>query len=78
MASIHDRALSAHHLTEIALPVSDAGLGAFSYFIDAIAAAIGGVRRSRFVPWLAALFGLLVIPPGVASIVICTWKRRIF
>lgn len=53
-----------------AFPVSDAGLGALSYLIDAIAGAIGGTRRWRTMPWMVLLFGFLVIPPGVVSIVL--------
>lgn len=53
-----------------AFPVSDAGLGAASYIIDAIAGLIGGIRRWRTMPWMVLLFGLLVIPPGIVSIIL--------
>ena len=53
-----------------AFPVSDAGLGALSYIIDALAGVVGGVRRWRTMPWMVLLFGLLVVPPGVVSIVL--------
>jgi uncharacterized membrane protein len=51
-------------------PVSDAGLGALSYLLDAIAGLIGGTRRWRTMPWMALLFGFFIIPPGVTSIVL--------
>lgn len=53
-----------------AFPVSDAGLGALSYLLDALAGLIGGVRRWRTMPWMVVLFGLFIIPPGVTSIVL--------
>lgn len=49
-------------------PVSDAGLGAFSYLVDMISGSLGGRQRWRTQPWLVVLFGLLIIPPGVVSI----------
>lgn len=53
-----------------AFPVSDAGLGALSYLLDALAGVIGDVRRWRTMPWMVVLFGLFIIPPGVTSIVL--------
>lgn len=53
-----------------AFPVSDAGLGALSYLLDALAGMIGGVRRWRTMPWMVMLFGVFIIPPGVTSIVL--------
>jgi len=53
-----------------AFPVSDAGLGALSYLMDALAGLIGGARRWRTMPWMVVLFGLFIIPPGVVSIVL--------
>jgi len=53
-----------------AFPVSDAGLGALSYLLDALAGLIGGSRRWRTMPWMVVLFGLFIIPPGVTSIVL--------
>jgi hypothetical protein len=53
-----------------AFPVSDAGLGALSYLLDALAGLIGGVRRWRTMPWMVILFGFFIIPPGVTSIVL--------
>jgi uncharacterized membrane protein len=53
-----------------AFPVSDAGLGALSYLLDALAGLIGGSRRWRTMPWMVVLFGFFIIPPGVTSIVL--------
>ena len=50
--------------------MSDAGLGALSYLLDALAGLIGGRRRWRTMPWMVLLFGLFIIPPGVTSIVL--------
>mgnify|MGYP000282923632 FL=1 len=49
-------------------PVSDAGLGAFSYMLDAMMGYIGGVNRWRTMPWAVILFGILIIPLGAVSI----------
>jgi hypothetical protein len=51
-----------------AWPVSDAGLGAFSYMLDAIMGYIGGENRWRTMPWAVILFGILIIPLGAVSI----------
>jgi len=51
-----------------AFPISDAGLGAFSYLLDAISGIIGDRRRWRTMPWMVILFGFMIIPPGVTSI----------
>lgn len=50
--------------------ISDAGLGAVSYLIDTLAGAIGGKSRWQTMPWMVILFGVLVVPPGVVSIVL--------
>lgn len=51
-----------------AFPISDAGLGAFSYLLDAISGMIGDRRRWRTMPWMVILFGIMIIPAGVTSI----------
>jgi nucleoside-diphosphate-sugar epimerase/uncharacterized membrane protein len=51
-----------------AFPISDAGLGAFSYLVDAISGMIGDRHRWRTMPWMVILFGLMIIPPGITSI----------
>jgi hypothetical protein len=54
----------------LAWPVSDAGLGAISYMLEALSGFIGGTRRWRTMPWMVLLFGVLVVPLGVVSIVL--------
>lgn len=51
-------------------PVSDAGLGAAVYTIEALMGAKGGSRRWRTMPWIVALFGFLVVPAGLVSIIL--------
>lgn len=53
-----------------AFPVSDAGLGAFVYALEALMGLMGGVRRWRTMPWMVAGFGLLVIPLGATQIIL--------
>jgi hypothetical protein len=53
-----------------AWPVSDAGLGALSYLLEALSGLMGGVRRWRTMPWMVAMFGVLVVPLGATSIVL--------
>ena len=53
-----------------AWPVSDAGLGAFAYMLEVWMGLMGGRARWRTMPWMVLLFGILVIPVGVASIVL--------
>jgi hypothetical protein len=51
-----------------AWPVSDAGLGAVSYLLEALSGFFGDTRRWRTLPWMVILFGILVVPLGVVSI----------
>ncbi len=51
-------------------PVSDAGLGAFSYTIEVLMAFMGGPNRWRTMPWMAVFFFILVVPLGVVSVVL--------
>jgi hypothetical protein len=53
-----------------AWPVSDAGLGAFSYMLDAMMGYIGGENRWRTMPWVVIFFGVLIIPLGAISIIL--------
>ena len=53
-----------------AWPISDAGLGALSYMIEALSGFMGGRNRWRTMPWMVAMFGVLVVPLGVTSIVL--------
>lgn len=51
-------------------PISDAGLGAAAYLIEALSGFMGGRDRWRTMPWMVAMFGALVIPLGIVSIVL--------
>jgi uncharacterized membrane protein len=51
-------------------PVSDAGLGAVTYLMEALTGFLGGTRRWRTSPWAVLLFGVLIVPVGVVSIVL--------
>lgn len=53
-----------------AFPVSDAGLGGVTYLIEALTGFLGGTRRWRTMPWAVVLFGVLIVPVGVVSIVL--------
>ncbi|MEX2672555.1 MAG: vitamin K epoxide reductase family protein [Phycisphaeraceae bacterium] len=53
-----------------AFPISDAGLGAVAYAMEALVGLMGNSSRWRTAPWLVALFGVLVVPLGVVSIVL--------
>jgi hypothetical protein len=51
-------------------PISDAGLGAVSYMIEALSGFMGGSNRWRTMPWMVLMFGVLVVPLGIVSIVL--------
>lgn len=53
-----------------ALPVSDAGLGALAYTFEFLMGFMGASSRWRTMPWMVALFGLLVIPLGLVHILL--------
>ncbi|MEW5854868.1 MAG: vitamin K epoxide reductase family protein [Myxococcota bacterium] len=53
-----------------AFPISDAGLGAVAYLLEALSGCMGGRNRWRTMPWMVAMFGVLVVPLGVVSIVL--------
>jgi hypothetical protein len=53
-----------------AWPVSDAGLGAVSYMLEALSGFMGGRNRWRTMPWMVVMFGFLVVPLGIVSIVL--------
>ncbi|WP_206185486.1 NAD-dependent epimerase/dehydratase family protein [Sphingosinicella sp. CPCC 101087] len=69
------------HVSE-AFPVSDAALGGYVYALEIVTGAIGSTRRWRTMPWLVILFGILIAPLGIVSIlfiiiqpiVIGTWS----
>jgi hypothetical protein len=51
-------------------PISDAGLGAFTYLIELLSGFMGDPRRWRTMPWMVALFGFMVVPLGIVSVVL--------
>ncbi|HSX38740.1 MAG TPA: vitamin K epoxide reductase family protein [Chlamydiales bacterium] len=53
-----------------AFPVSDAGLGAFAYTLEFFSACLGGESRWRTAPWAVLIFGVLVIPVSLVSVVL--------
>jgi uncharacterized membrane protein len=53
-----------------AFPVSDAGLGGVTYLVEALTGLLGGTRRWRTMPWAVVLFGIMIVPVGVVSIVL--------
>jgi hypothetical protein len=53
-----------------AWPISDAGLGAVSYMLEALSGFMGGRNRWRTMPWMVVMFGVLVVPLGIVSIVL--------
>ncbi len=53
-----------------AFPVSDAGLGAAMYLVDLVMTCAGDPRRWRTMPWLVLVFGVLIIPVGIVSVVL--------
>lgn len=50
------------------LPISDAGLGALAYTFEFLMGFMGSPSRWRTMPWMVALFGILVIPLGLVHI----------
>ena len=51
-----------------AWPVSDAGLGAVAYMLEALSGFMGHRDRWRTMPWMVLMFGFLVIPLGLVHI----------
>ncbi|MEO6061143.1 MAG: vitamin K epoxide reductase family protein [Thermoflexales bacterium] len=49
-------------------PISDAGLGAFTYLIELLSGFMGDPRRWRTMPWMVAIFGFMVVPLGIVSV----------
>jgi hypothetical protein len=50
--------------------IPDAALGAIGYFSEVIFGLAGSTRRWQYRPWMVLLFGLDVIPLGIASAVL--------
>jgi hypothetical protein len=59
-----------------AWPISDAGLGAVSYMLEALSGLMGGRNRWRTMPWMVLMFGVLVVPLGIVSIVLVILRLR--
>lgn len=53
-----------------AFPISDAGLGAAAYTIETLMGCKGGSKRWYTMPWLVIMFGILVIPVGLISVIL--------
>jgi len=53
-----------------AFPVSDAGLGSMAYTLEFFSACIGGRNRWRTAPWVVLIFGILVIPVSLVSVIL--------
>ena len=53
-----------------AWPISDAGLGAVAYMLEALSGYMGDSRRWRTMPWMVLMFALLVVPLGATSIIL--------
>ena len=51
-----------------ALPVSDAALGGYTYLLEILTGLAGSRQRWRTAPWLVLLFGLLIVPLGMTTI----------
>lgn len=49
-------------------PISDAGLGAVAYTFEFLMGFMGSEKRWRTMPWMVAMFGVLVIPLGLSHI----------
>lgn len=53
-----------------AFPISDAGLGAFGYTLEFLLGWQGGSKRWAKNPWLVCLFGFLVVPVSIISVLL--------
>lgn len=51
-------------------PISDAALGALAYTFEFLMGFMGSTSRWRTMPWMVAMFGVLVIPLGLTHIVL--------
>ncbi|MFC6811741.1 vitamin K epoxide reductase family protein [Natrialbaceae archaeon GCM10025810] len=57
-----------------AFPVSDAGLGAVAYSVEALMGFMGDRRRWRTMPWMVAFFGVVVIPLGFVQVLLVIFQ----
>lgn len=51
-----------------AFPIPDAALGGYTYALEIVAGIVGSRARWRTMPWLVFLFGMMIAPLGVVSI----------
>ena len=51
-----------------ALPVPDAALGGYTYLLEILTGLVGSRQRWRTAPWLVLLFGLMIVPLGMTTI----------
>ncbi|RVT90503.1 NAD-dependent epimerase/dehydratase family protein [Sphingomonas crocodyli] len=51
-----------------AFPIPDAALGGYTYALEIVTGIVGSRARWRSMPWLVFLFGLMIAPLGVVSI----------
>lgn len=51
-----------------AFPVPDAALGGYTYALEIVTGIVGSRARWRTMPWLVFLFGLMIAPLGIVSI----------
>jgi nucleoside-diphosphate-sugar epimerase len=51
-----------------AWPFPDAAIGGYVYLLEIVTGIVGSTRRWRTMPWLVILFGLMIAPLGVTSI----------
>lgn len=51
-----------------AFPIPDAALGGYTYALEIVTGLVGSRARWRTMPWLVVLFGLMIAPLGVVSI----------
>ncbi|WOH53259.1 NAD-dependent epimerase/dehydratase family protein [Bradyrhizobium sp. sBnM-33] len=52
-----------------AWPVSDAAVGGYTYLLEILTGIVGSRARWRTMPWLVLLFGLMIAPLGITSII---------
>lgn len=52
-----------------AWPYPDAAIGAYTYLLEILTGIIGSRQRWRTMPWLVILFGLMIAPLAVTSII---------
>ncbi|MBP0437067.1 vitamin K epoxide reductase family protein [Tianweitania sediminis] len=51
-----------------AFPIPDAALGGYTYALEIVTGLVGSRARWRTMPWLVFLFGLMIAPLGIVSI----------